>query len=64
MKDIEPRFNERFLLSLSACKNCIIMDDEMNILPIYSSIKEIAPVSVENKKKTKKTKIIYIIFED
>ncbi len=43
-KDIEPRFNERFILSLSNCKNCIVMDDEMNILPISSHIKAIEPV--------------------
>ena len=33
----EPRFNERFILSLANCNNCIVMDDEMNILPISTS---------------------------
>lgn len=32
--EIEPRFNERFILSLSKNMNCIVMDDELNILPI------------------------------
>ncbi len=42
--NVEPRFNERFILSLSTCKNCIVMDDEMNILPISSHIKQIESV--------------------
>jgi N-acetyltransferase 10 len=33
----EPRFNERFILSLGNCTNCIVMDDEMNILPISTA---------------------------
>ncbi|GAA0144820.1 RNA processing factor [Lithospermum erythrorhizon] len=41
------RFNERFLLSLASCKSCIVMDDELNILPISSHMKSIAPVSVQ-----------------
>ncbi|KAL4399453.1 N-acetyltransferase 10 [Malassezia pachydermatis] len=34
--DEEPvaRFNERFLLSLSACKDCLLLDDELNVLPV------------------------------
>ena len=43
-QDIEPRFNERFILSLSSCKNFIAMDDELNVLPISSYINEITPV--------------------
>jgi len=33
-KVVKPRFNERFLLSLSDCNNCLVIDDELNILPI------------------------------
>ncbi|XP_068651876.1 RNA cytidine acetyltransferase 1-like [Aristolochia californica] len=39
------RFNERFLLSLASCKACIVMDDELNILPISSHMRSI-PVNV------------------
>eukprot|EP00357_Protocruzia_adherens_P000638 CAMPEP_0115041186 /NCGR_PEP_ID=MMETSP0216-20121206/45354_1 /TAXON_ID=223996 /ORGANISM="Protocruzia adherens, Strain Boccale" /LENGTH=1031 /DNA_ID=CAMNT_0002422729 /DNA_START=28 /DNA_END=3123 /DNA_ORIENTATION=- len=42
--DVEPRFNERFILSLGSCKNCIVMDDELNILPISSHTREIKPI--------------------
>lgn len=41
------RFNERFLLSLASCKACIVMDDELNVLPISSHIKSITPVPVK-----------------
>ncbi|XP_043690354.1 RNA cytidine acetyltransferase 1 [Telopea speciosissima] len=40
------RFNERFLLSLASCKTCVVMDDELNILPISSHIRSITPVPV------------------
>ncbi|KAI9108625.1 hypothetical protein K1719_020272 [Acacia pycnantha] len=38
------RFNERFLLSLASCKACVVMDDELNVLPISSHMKSITPV--------------------
>ncbi|KAL8436225.1 hypothetical protein Efla_003755 [Eimeria flavescens] len=31
---IRPRYTERFLLSLVSCRRCLIVDDELNILPI------------------------------
>ena len=46
-KDIEPRFNERFILSLTSCQNCLVVDDELNLLPITNSMKNM--VSLENK---------------
>lgn len=32
--DVVARFNERFLLSLGGCDSCLVIDDEMNVLPI------------------------------
>ncbi|KAJ9113821.1 hypothetical protein QFC19_000014 [Naganishia cerealis] len=32
--DVQPRFNERFILSLGSCPNCLFLDDELNVLPI------------------------------
>ncbi|KAK8812414.1 hypothetical protein WA158_007648 [Blastocystis sp. Blastoise] len=40
-QDVVPRFNERFLLSLSDCDSCVVLDDELNILPISDKIKNI-----------------------
>ncbi|VDC00414.1 unnamed protein product [Peniophora sp. CBMAI 1063] len=31
---VVPRFNERFILSLGACDDCLVLDDELNVLPI------------------------------
>lgn len=41
------RFNERFLLSLASCKACVVMDDELNVLPISSHIRSITSVPVK-----------------
>ncbi|KAF3620548.1 N-acetyltransferase 10 [Capsicum annuum] len=42
-----PRFNERFPLSLASCEICIVMNDEFQILPISSHLKNITAVPVQ-----------------
>ena len=32
--DVVPRFNERFILTLGKCSNCLVCDDELNVLPL------------------------------
>ncbi|GJJ13493.1 hypothetical protein Clacol_007747 [Clathrus columnatus] len=32
--DVTARFNERFILSLGSCDDCLVLDDELNVLPI------------------------------
>ncbi|KAI9828930.1 MAG: hypothetical protein M1826_005853 [Phylliscum demangeonii] len=32
--DVVARFNERFILSLGSCQSCLVVDDELNVLPI------------------------------
>lgn len=32
--DVTARFNERFILSLGKCDSCLVIDDELNVLPI------------------------------
>lgn len=41
--DPVARFNERFLLSLGACPDCLVLDDELNVLPL-SAGKEVRPL--------------------
>ena len=41
-------FNERLVLSLASNPCCILMDDELNILPISSHVKSIAPVEADD----------------
>ena len=40
------RFNERLVLSLASNPNCLLMDDELNVLPTSSHVKSIAPIPV------------------
>ena len=41
---VVARFNERFILSLGSCPDCLVLDDELNVLPI-SKGKDIIPIS-------------------
>uniref|UniRef100_A0A3Q2P6I6 RNA cytidine acetyltransferase n=1 Tax=Fundulus heteroclitus TaxID=8078 RepID=A0A3Q2P6I6_FUNHE len=43
-QDVVGRFNERFILSLASCKNCVVIDDQLNILPISTHMANIKPV--------------------
>ncbi|XDV28690.1 hypothetical protein PO909_031913 [Leuciscus waleckii] len=43
-QDVVGRFNERFILSLSSCKTCVVIDDQLNILPVSTHINNIKPV--------------------
>lgn len=44
-KDVVGRFNERFILSLSSCESCLVVDDQLTILPVSSHVANITPVS-------------------
>ncbi|KAJ1987696.1 N-acetyltransferase 10 [Coemansia spiralis] len=43
--DVVARFNERFILSLADNKSCLVLDDELNVLPISlgKSVKPLPP---------------------
>lgn len=41
--DVVARFNERFLLSLGLCETCLVVDDELNVLPV-SGGKHVRPL--------------------
>ena len=30
--DVEPRFNQRFMLSLNDCKSCLFLDEELKVI--------------------------------
>lgn len=42
-EDVVARFNERFILSLGSNPNCLVVDDELNVLPI-SGGRMVAPL--------------------
>lgn len=49
------RFNERFILSLGSCDDCLVLDDELNVLPI-SRGKDIAAIKESTLKEGKQAK--------
>ncbi|KAF8509990.1 GNAT acetyltransferase 2-domain-containing protein [Hysterangium stoloniferum] len=51
--DVVARFNERFILSLGSCEDCLVLDDELNVLPI-SRGKDIVPLEHGDTKETGK----------
>ncbi|KAK9239951.1 GNAT acetyltransferase 2-domain-containing protein [Lipomyces kononenkoae] len=46
--DVVARFNERFILSLGSCETCLVVDDELNVLPI-SGAKNVKPLPPPNE---------------
>lgn len=51
--DVVARFNERFLLSLGSCATCLVVDDELNVLPV-SGGKHIKPLPPADDELTPK----------
>ena len=47
---IVARFNKRFILSLGLCPDCLVLDDELNVLPI-SRGKNIIPIENSSGKE-------------
>ncbi|RDB30389.1 RNA cytidine acetyltransferase [Hypsizygus marmoreus] len=47
---VVARFNERFILSLGSCDDCLVLDDELNVLPL-SRGKDITPIEDTPGKK-------------
>lgn len=45
---ITCRFNERLILSLTECKRCLVVNDELTILPLSSKIIDVQPVNVSD----------------
>jgi len=45
--DVVARFNERFILSLGSCESCLVIDDEMNVLPISGGKSVVEKKSLE-----------------
>ncbi|XP_063227947.1 RNA cytidine acetyltransferase [Bacillus rossius redtenbacheri] len=41
--EVVARFNERFLLSLASCPRCLVMDDQLTVLPLSSHNLRVEP---------------------
>lgn len=48
-EDVVGRFNERFILSLAKCPSCLIIDDQLNVLPISSNSLTVLPVAPKSE---------------
>jgi len=44
--DVVARFNMRFVLSLSGCPTCLVLNDELDVLPTSINTKPIEPAAV------------------
>ncbi|KKY23683.1 putative nucleolar atpase [Diplodia seriata] len=56
--DVVARFNERFILSLGSCESCLVVDDELNVLPISGgkNVRQLPPPDPELEGKTPQAK--------
>ena len=56
--DVVARFNERFILSLGSCESCLVVDDELNVLPISGgkNVQQLPPVASDEKDSNPTTK--------
>ncbi|KAL2358122.1 GNAT acetyltransferase 2-domain-containing protein [Cryomyces antarcticus] len=63
--DVVARFNERFILSLGSCESCLVVDDELNVLPISGgkSVQQLPPPDPEMEGKTEAAKELESIKE-
>lgn len=63
--DVVARFNERFILSLGSCDSCLVVDDELNVLPISGgkNVRQLPPPDPELEGKTPEAKELESIKE-
>ncbi|KAL1506351.1 hypothetical protein ABEB36_005734 [Hypothenemus hampei] len=54
-QDVKPRFNERFLLSFALCGNCLVVSDQLTVLPISRHAINVTPV--ENTQQLNESEI-------
>ncbi|CAL1535363.1 unnamed protein product [Lymnaea stagnalis] len=62
-QDVVGRFNERFLLSLASCENCVVVDDKLHLIPVSTHAlsiealpaKSLVSINVETGGKKLKT---------
>ena len=64
--DVVARFNERFILSLGQCESCLVVDDELNVLPISGgkNVKPLPPAISETEESQPRKKELKEIKEN
>ncbi|XP_062513855.1 RNA cytidine acetyltransferase-like [Corticium candelabrum] len=56
-QDVIGRFNERFLLSLASCQSCLVIDDQLNVLPISTQTLSILPAKATASESESKSEL-------
>lgn len=51
-QEVVGRFNERFLLSLTTCNRCLVIDHKYRILPLSSLTSNITPLPYKSKEES------------
>ncbi|XP_029633434.1 RNA cytidine acetyltransferase [Octopus sinensis] len=51
-QEVTGRFNERFLLSLTTCSQCLVIDNQYNILPLSSLTSTVTPLPKLSKEES------------
>lgn len=47
-QNITCRFNERLILSLADCNRCLLVNDDLTVLPLSSKTANIQPIDISN----------------
>jgi len=59
-QDVVPRFNERFILSLASCDSTLVLDDELNVLPISLRARSVGKLNNEAEREAVAAKLASI----
>lgn len=51
-QNVTCRFNERLILSLAGCKRCLLVNDDLTVLPLSSQTANVIPVEVSITRQT------------
>ena len=59
-QDVVGRFCERFILSLTDCASCLVISDQLEVLPISSHITDIqaVPAAVSHEKQADDAELV------
>lgn len=56
-QDVVCRFNERFLLSLASCQRCLVVNDQLMVLPLSSHNLQVTPVAKNDNSSENETEL-------
>lgn len=57
-QNITCRFNERLILSLADCERCLLVNDDLTVLPLSSKTANVKPVDVSGNEVTREGQLL------